>query len=118
LAIGQNLLIWKLRSAVPRFTAEVAPDQVIAVGATGLELLAPSPVVLDALRRAYAESVLPTFILALVAACFAFPPACGMERVNIKHVAEERRLKLQADHDGSERQGEEKEKARSTVEEV
>ncbi|KAK4161122.1 major facilitator superfamily domain-containing protein [Cladorrhinum sp. PSN259] len=90
LAIGQNLFIAELRSAVPRHTLEVSPDQVVAVGASGLSLLTQSPETLHALRSAFSESLRPVFILSLVGICIAFPPACAMERKNIKHVAAER----------------------------
>ncbi|KAI0383424.1 MFS general substrate transporter [Hypomontagnella monticulosa] len=89
-AIGQNLLLNKLRIAVPKHTSLVSPLDVIAVGGTGLAQIAPTPEVLYDLRMAYSEAIRDTFILALAAACFAFPASCGMERLNIKHISQER----------------------------
>lgn len=90
LAIGQNLFITELRHAVLRNTDAVTPEQVVAVGATGLPLLATSPKVLGALRHAYSDSVVKSFILALVGACVTFPPSLWMEHLNIKRIAETR----------------------------
>lgn len=90
LAIGQNLFIAKLQTAVLEYTDAVSPAQVIAVGAVGLTTLASSPAILSALRHAYSDSIPRTFILALAAACIAFPPSLAMEWVNIKHVAKGR----------------------------
>ena len=90
LAIGQNLFINELRDAVLKYTDAVTPEQVIAVGATGLPMLASSPEVLDALRRAYSDSVAKTFILALAGACAAVLPSLWMEHLNIKRIAEAR----------------------------
>jgi hypothetical protein len=97
LAIAQNLLINKLDTSVAQHTDMVPPEYVIAAGVSGLGSLTASPAVLLALRQAYSESVRYTFILAVAALCFAFLPACAMERVNIKQVAEERqRLQKQS----------------------
>lgn len=90
LAIAQNLLINKLGTSVAQHTDLVPPEYVIAAGVSGLGSLTTSPAVLLALRQAYSESVRYTFILAVAALCFTFLPACAMEMLNIKHVAEER----------------------------
>ncbi|KAM7219719.1 Major facilitator superfamily domain containing protein [Rhypophila decipiens] len=93
IAIAQNLLLSRLRLAVPEYTGSLdplLPEQVIAVGANGLSHLTSSPEILSGLRQAYASAVRHTFILALAAACAALLPACFMERLNIKRVAEER----------------------------
>lgn len=71
----------------------VSAAEVIAVGATGLSELTSSLDILHALRIAYSESVRYTFVLALAAACFAFPFSCAMENLNIKHISEERSKK-------------------------
>jgi hypothetical protein len=90
LAIGQSLFLTELHKSVLRYTDAVSPEQVIAVGATGLTLLTSSPEVLEVLRRAYSNSVIKALILALVAACLAFPPSLAMEFKNIKRIAEAR----------------------------
>ncbi|KAI0006869.1 MFS general substrate transporter [Xylariaceae sp. FL0662B] len=94
-AIGQNLLLNKLMTSVPRATNLVSSLDVIAVGATGLAELAPTPEVLYSLRVAYSEAIRDTLILALAAACFGFPFSCGMQRLNIKKIAKERLSKHQ-----------------------
>lgn len=78
---------------MPAYTSAVSPAQVIAVGATGLDKIAATPVILQELRRAYSEAVRDPLIFALAAACFAFPFACAMEQLNIKKIAEERKIK-------------------------
>ncbi|KAI1130117.1 MFS general substrate transporter [Nemania abortiva] len=89
-AIGQNLLLSKLMITVPRHTSAVTPQAVIAAGATGLEQLSPTPEILAALRSAYAEALRDPLIFALASALLAFPFSCAMERLNIKHISEER----------------------------
>ncbi|KAI1363649.1 MFS general substrate transporter [Xylaria arbuscula] len=98
--IGQNLLLSKLKTAVPQYTDVVSPQEVIAVGATGLAQIAPEAAVLSALRHAYAAAVRDPLILALALATLAFPFACGMERLNIKHIAQ-KRLDEKSDMEGS-----------------
>lgn len=89
-AIGQALLIDGLKTGVPRYTDAVTPDQVIQAGATGLQIVATSPEVLEALRAAYVEAVRRTIILGLAGICMVVPISCAMEWVNIKRVAEKR----------------------------
>ncbi|KAJ2994926.1 hypothetical protein NUW58_g1419 [Xylaria curta] len=89
-AIGQNLLISGLYTAVPRYTDAVSASDVIQAGATGLTSVATSAVVLDAIRVAYVEAVCRTLILALAGAVLTVPASCGMEWINIKQVATER----------------------------
>lgn len=69
----------------------VNPLLVIGGGATGLEWLVPPPnPLLALLRQAYAQSLRPPFILALVAVCLGVPASCGVEWRNLKVVAAER----------------------------
>ncbi|KAI0533326.1 MFS general substrate transporter [Xylaria digitata] len=89
-AIGQNLLLSKLKITVPRHTDAVTPQAVIAVGAAGLGSLAPDAEVLAALRPAYAEALRDPLILAQAAALLALPFSCAIERLNIKCVVEKR----------------------------
>jgi len=68
-------------------------------GAGGLAEISSSPVVLAALRHAYADAVRWTMILAVASICIAFPSSCAMEWLNIKHVAEQR--KSEQEHHGT-----------------
>ncbi|KAI0514350.1 MFS general substrate transporter [Xylaria bambusicola] len=104
--IGQNLLLSRLKTAVPQYTDAVSPQEVIAVGATGLAQIAPDGAVLSALRHAYAAAVRDPLILALALATLAFPFACGMERLNIKHIAQ-KRLDEKSDIEGNSARGDE-----------
>ncbi len=89
-------------TAVPKQTDAVSAAAVIAVGATGLPELTPnSPETLHALRVAHSEAVGYTFVLALAAACFAFPFSCAMKHLNIKHIAEARLKKTSRDEFGA-----------------
>ncbi|KAH8159043.1 hypothetical protein CIB48_g9207 [Xylaria polymorpha] len=90
LAIGQNLLISKLRMAVPAYTDAVSPDLVITAGASGLSGISPTPSVLDALRLAYNAAIHDTLILALAATALSVLPSLAMERLNIKTIANDR----------------------------
>ncbi|KAI0545636.1 major facilitator superfamily domain-containing protein [Xylaria curta] len=90
-AIGQNLLIGGLYTAVPQYTDAISAATVIQAGANGLTHIATSPDVLVALRSAYVQAVRRTIILGLAGVILATLAACFMERVNIKHVSEERK---------------------------
>lgn len=94
-AIAQNIFYNALISAVVRHTQVVTPALVVAVGPTGLKNLAPSPEVLYALREAYAEAIRRALIVPLVGACGGFPFAWAMQWLNIKRVAEQKRLQEQ-----------------------
>ncbi|ETS85984.1 hypothetical protein PFICI_04009 [Pestalotiopsis fici W106-1] len=89
-AVGQALLLDGLKVEVPRYTDAVTAREVIQAGATGLENVAKSPVVLHALRAAYAQAVRRTIILGLAGICLVVPISFAMEWVNIKEVAETR----------------------------
>ncbi|TGJ88727.1 hypothetical protein E0Z10_g94 [Xylaria hypoxylon] len=90
LTIGQNLLISKLRMAVPAYTDAVSPDLVITAGASGLSDISPTPSVLDALRLAYSAAIHDTLILALAATALSVLPSLSIERLNIKTIANDR----------------------------
>lgn len=100
-----------LRVAVPRYTDAVTPDAVINAGAIGLEIVANSPAVLNALRVAYVDAVRRTIILGLAGICMVVPLSCAMEWVNIKQVAEGRLQALESEPLPTER-----EELNSTVE--
>ncbi|GAW25754.1 putative efflux pump antibiotic resistance protein [Rosellinia necatrix] len=100
-AIGQNLLIRGLYDAVPKYTDAVSAAEVIQAGANGLTHLAASPDVLLALRSAYVEAVRRTIILGLAGVILATLASCFMERVNIKHIAEERKRALKPEDSSS-----------------
>lgn len=99
LAIGQNLLITELGRAVPRYTAAVTSDQVLASGVGGLSQLASSSTLLEALRHAYTQATRHVLILGLACACLTLPPAFAMEWRNITHESQ-RRKKIEADDKG------------------
>ncbi|RWA05749.1 hypothetical protein EKO27_g9359 [Xylaria grammica] len=105
LAIGQNLLLTGIVRAVPEYTTAVTPAQVLAAGANGLTQLASSPIVLEALRRAYAQATRDVFILALAAAALTFPPTCAMEWLNITKESKNRAQNRAADEIGRSRGG-------------
>ncbi|KAF2867710.1 MFS multidrug transporter-like protein [Massariosphaeria phaeospora] len=90
-SIGQNLLLNGLQRTIPSHTTMVSVSAVLEAGVGGLTRLAPNPAVLQQLREDYAEALRGTFILALVGTCVALPFAAGMQWLNIKTVAEERR---------------------------
>lgn len=90
-SIGQNLLLTTLKTSIPAHTTEVSAQQVIDTGAGSLNSIAPNVVVLQSLRESYAAALKGTFVLPLVGMCLALPSAAGMQWLNIKRVAEERR---------------------------
>ncbi|KAI1171188.1 MFS multidrug transporter-like protein [Nemania sp. FL0916] len=116
LAIGQNLLIQKLGTAVLTYTSAVSPSQVIAAGASGLPSLTLNPSVLHALRTAYSDAVHYTLILALAGTALAILPAGATENLNIKTIANERLRAKSMETEMTETEG--KEKNGHTVETV
>ncbi|KAH7323166.1 MFS multidrug transporter-like protein [Stachybotrys elegans] len=96
LAIGQNLLVTELFDAVPQHTT-IDPNDVVAVGASGLTQLTNSSATLQDLRRAYGQAVRDVFILGLAFACFAAVPCLAMEWLNIKHEAIKRKQSLEVE---------------------
>ena len=91
IAISQNLFLNTLVKSIPAHTTAISPQAVVSVGATGLVGLTRSAEVLRAVREAYTEAIRHALILALAGACGGFPFAWGMEWLNIKKVAEERK---------------------------
>ena len=92
-AIGQNIFLNELYALIPAYAPEVSAVQVVDVGAGGLKDLRVSGETLRRLREAYAEALRSTFVLPLVGTCLALPFAVGMQWLNIKKIAEERRQK-------------------------
>jgi hypothetical protein len=90
-AIGQNLLLNHLKTSIPAHTSKVSVQQVLDAGAGGLKIVAPDIATLQDLREAYADALRGPFVLALVATCIALPFAAGMQWLNIRRVAEERK---------------------------
>jgi hypothetical protein len=91
ISIGQNLGLNTFTISIPAHTTEVGVPQVIDAGAGGINSIAPDGAVLKSLREAYAEALRGSFLLALVGICLALPFAAGMQWLNIKRVAEERK---------------------------
>lgn len=86
-AIGQSVLVNSLVGEVPKRTSAVLPHAVITNGALNLQRLRSSPVVLKALREAYAKAIQNLLVYSLVAVCVALPFALGMQWLNVKKVA-------------------------------
>ena len=99
ISISQNILLNRLSEVIPILTTAVPPSLVIAAGATGLKQIVSSAHDLRQLRLAYAEAIHSTLLFALGLACAAFPFAWGMEWLNIKDIAEERK-KVAGNSDG------------------
>ncbi|KAK8104721.1 major facilitator superfamily domain-containing protein [Apiospora kogelbergensis] len=88
---GQTVFINSLVKEVSQQTSGALAQQVIAVGATGLNLLNLDAITLTRVRQAYTTAVKNTVTLALVSICIAIPLAIAMERRNIVKTAEERK---------------------------
>lgn len=100
-SVGQNLLLHDLRVNIPTHTTTISVQSVIDSGAGGLRSIAPNALVLQQLREAYAVSLKGTFRLALFGTCLALPFAAGMQWLNIKRIAEERRARVNREEVGS-----------------
>lgn len=88
--IGQALLLSSLRTEISLRTSSISPADIIKAGASNLQSLAVLPHTLRALREAYAAALRGVFVFALAAACMALLFTFGMERRNVKRVAQER----------------------------
>ncbi|MCJ1386956.1 hypothetical protein MMC17_010085 [Xylographa soralifera] len=96
ISVGQSVFVNTLLKEIPENTLAVSAQTVIDAGAANLVSLAgSSPQVLEALRIAYAKAVDNTLVLSLSAACMALPFAFGMEFLNVKTVAKQKKLDSQ-----------------------
>lgn len=89
--IGNAIFVNSLLSEVPKHTQAIAPEVVIGAGAEKLEEISSNSDILGALRLSYSIAVTNTLYLALATVCLGLFSACGMERKNIRKVAEERK---------------------------
>ncbi|KAL9120919.1 MAG: hypothetical protein Q9187_002526 [Circinaria calcarea] len=86
-SISQNIFINNLSKGVSKRLPTVDPSALISAGAANLQLLTPTPDMLQILRELYAAAVHVVFIYALVAACVALIFTFGMEWLNLKVLA-------------------------------
>jgi hypothetical protein len=93
LSISQALFVSKLLSKVPKHTSAIPPETVVSHGATVLAIFSNSTEVVTAIRLSYSNVVYNALLYALVTACVALVFACGIERINLKTVAEEKKKK-------------------------
>ena len=90
--ICQALLVNTLRTDLAHYTTAISPEVVIKAGPYDLKSLAhDNPVVLEALRKAYAIALQRIYILALSTGCAAVVFTFGMERRNVKNEGKARR---------------------------
>jgi hypothetical protein len=80
---------------IPKYTSDIEPEDVISAGALGFRKLTQSTVVLEGLRRAYAEAVSSTLYLATAAICLSIPVAACMQWLNLKKVSAQRMKDLE-----------------------
>ncbi|MCJ1308939.1 hypothetical protein MMC25_002594, partial [Agyrium rufum] len=92
ISVGENLLVGKLVSEVPKYTSAISPQAVIQAGALNLDKLTSSPTILMRLREVYSVAVSATMICATVAICVSIPAIFGMRYLNLVKVSKERTL--------------------------
>jgi len=85
--IENVLVIDGLRNEIPKYTSGIAPNDVVRVGALGLQSLSLTRDIPHGLRVAYtiAVSHVNYFLVAVI--CISVPTAFGMEWLNIEKVS-------------------------------
>ncbi|KAE8383845.1 major facilitator superfamily domain-containing protein [Aspergillus bertholletiae] len=91
IAISQTISLNNILREVPRQIPELSPERVMAWGASNLPALAPTADALIKLRSIWCTSVSHVMIFALACICVSVLFTGGMERLNAKQVANERR---------------------------
>ena len=89
--MGQTIVLNTLTSEVPEAVPGLPPQAVLGAGATGLTTIAGSHEGEVALRAVWCHAIVRTMYLSLACAAAAIPFACGMEWLNTKVVARQRR---------------------------
>jgi hypothetical protein len=82
---------------VPKRIPDISPQAVIAAGALGFDTLAATPDDLLKLRDIWNLSFTRTMILSLAMICAAVPCALGMEFLNSRKIAEQRKAEGEAE---------------------
>ena len=93
--IGENILVGKLISEVPKYADAISPQAVIESGALNLQALTSSTAVLYGLRQAYGVAISAIMICATVSICFSMLATLGMQRLNLKIISRERGVNKQ-----------------------
>ncbi|GAB1210173.1 hypothetical protein APSETT445_008963 [Aspergillus pseudonomiae] len=91
IAISQTISLNNILREVPRQIPELSPERVMAWGASNLQALAPTADALIELRSIWCTSVSHVMIFALACICASVLFTAGMERLNAKEVANQRR---------------------------
>ncbi|KAE8327604.1 major facilitator superfamily domain-containing protein [Aspergillus sergii] len=91
IAISQTISLNNILREVPRQIPELSPERVMSWGASNLEALAPTADALIELRSIWCTSVSHVMIFALACICASVLFTAGMEWLNAKKVANQRR---------------------------
>ena len=94
IVVGQTITLSTIKYGVRREFTERMATTIIAAGPTNLSESSFSPKDLVALRSIWNTAVIRTMFLALAMACMAIPCTLGMEWLNTKKIAAERKAKL------------------------
>lgn len=95
ISIGENILVSKLISGVPRYAATISPQAVIQAGALNLQTLTSSSATLYGLRKAYGLAISATMICATVTIGISVFTTLGMQPLNLKAISREREVNTQ-----------------------
>jgi len=90
-SIGQNIFLSRLGTAIATRGITISKNALLVAGAGGLKEIAGNGDMLRQLKKAYADAIWGPLVVGLVATCAAFPFGLGMEWLNIKTVAEDRK---------------------------
>jgi hypothetical protein len=97
IAVGQTITLTTIITEVPKRITEVSPQAVIAAGALGFDTLAATPDALIQLRDIWNLAFTRTMILSLAMICAAVPCALGMEFLNSRKIAEQRKAEAEGE---------------------
>ena len=105
ISIGENILVGKLISEVPKYADAISPQAVIESGALNLQALTSSTAVLYGLRQAYGVAISAVIICATVSICFSVLATLGMQRLNLKVISREREVNKQTNQSAASSSG-------------
>ena len=94
IVVGQTITLSTINTGVRREFSERMAITIIAAGPTNLSESAFPPKDISVLRSIWNTAVIRTMFLALAMACMAIPCTLGMEWLNAKKIAAERKAEL------------------------
>ena len=92
-SVGESIFVSTLLKEIPRRTDAISPDSIVVGVASNVWRYADDPFVYNVLRESFALAFDKTMIYSTIVASLAIPCAFGMEWLNVKKIAAERKAR-------------------------